>query len=572
MAKQFNSIIGYSVGNPTEVIVIDANANVSANTLSVTANAGITGNITTGNANLGNLVTANFFQGDGGLLTNIAVSAGTSIVNGTSNVAVGLNGNVTLGIGGTANVLVVTPTGANITGTANVTGNANVGNLGASGSLVSVGKITAGAVLYANTDGTGGQVLTTYGNGVTYWSTVSGGGSTSSISNGTSNVNIATSGGNVTTSVAGTSNVFTVTSTGVNVAGTLNATGNLVATNLIGPLANGNSNVNIPSANGNINLTSVGNVTLIVTGTGANITGTLNTSGNANVNNLGAAQVLASANVTAPQLISNIAIGTAPFVVTSTTQVANLSVATAGLATFATTANAVAGANVSGQVANALISGTVYTNAQSNITSVGTLTGLIVGNITANSTFGNGTITATGNVIVGNLIGPLANGNSNVNIPAANGNINLTAVGNVTMIVTGTGANITGMLNVSSSANVTGVFYSAGGVLQRAVTIADGTSITVNADTTDLATQLNTQIAGTLTINAPTGTLTHGQKIMINIQSANVQTFAWNGIFTGSTDLALPTATTGSNKYDYMGFIYNSFAIKWQMLAKNFGF
>ena len=42
----------------------------------------------------------------------------------------------------------------------------------------------------------------------------------------------------------------------------------------------------------------------------------------------------------------------------------------------------------------------MYTNAQSNITSVGTLTGLTVGNSTANTVFGNGTITAAGNASV----------------------------------------------------------------------------------------------------------------------------------------------------------------------------
>jgi hypothetical protein len=56
--------------------------------------------------------------------------------------------------------------------------------------------------------------------------------------------------------------------------------------------------------------------------------------------------------------------------------------------------------NITGQVANALVAGTVYTNAQSNITSVGTLTGLTVGNSTANTVFGNGTITAAGNASV----------------------------------------------------------------------------------------------------------------------------------------------------------------------------
>jgi hypothetical protein len=56
---------------------------------------------------------------------------------------------------------------------------------------------------------------------------------------------------------------------------------------------------------------------------------------------------------------------------------------TANFATFATTANAVAGANVSGQVSNALLAGTVYTNAQPNITSLGTLTGLNVNGTTS---------------------------------------------------------------------------------------------------------------------------------------------------------------------------------------------
>jgi hypothetical protein len=106
----------------------------------------------------------------------------------------------------------------------------------------------------------------------------------------------------------------------------------------------------------------------------------------------------------------------------------------------------------------------------------------------------------------------------------------------------------------------------------RVVTLADATSITLNADTTDMGTQANTQAAGTLTINAPTGTATNGQKLMLRISSTNVQTFSWNSIFAGSTDLALATATSGSSKTDYLGFIYNSISTKWQLVAKVFGF
>jgi hypothetical protein len=109
-------------------------------------------------------------------------------------------------------------------------------------------------------------------------------------------------------------------------------------------------------------------------------------------------------------------------------------------------------------------------------------------------------------------------------------------------------------------------------VVQRVVSIADATSITVDADTTDVATQANTQAAGTLTVNAPTGTPVNGQKFILRLSSTSVQTFSWNAIFAGSTDLALPTSSTGSGKYDYVGFIYNSTATKWQLLAKVFGF
>jgi hypothetical protein len=107
---------------------------------------------------------------------------------------------------------------------------------------------------------------------------------------------------------------------------------------------------------------------------------------------------------------------------------------------------------------------------------------------------------------------------------------------------------------------------------QRVVVLTDATSVTFNADTTDLATQANTQGTGTLTVNAPTGTATNGQKLIFRLRSTNVQTFSWNAAFTGSTDVALPTVSTGSSKYDYMGFMYNSTSTTWQLVAKNFGF
>lgn len=176
----------------------------------------------------------------------------------------------------------------------------------------------------------------------------------------------------------------------------------------------------------------------------------------------------------------------------------------------------------------------------------------------------NGNLYATN--VISNFVGTYANGNSNVNIATANGNVTISSAGNTTLNITGTGVNVAGYLNV------TGTVTTSGAILPRVTTLADSSTVTMNGDTTDIATQTNTQAAGTLTINAVSGTLYNGQKIMFRLQSANVQTFSWNAIYSGSTDMPLPTSSSGSNKYDYMGFIYNSTATKWQLLAKNFGF
>jgi len=80
--------------------------------------------------------------------------------------------------------------------------------------------------------------------------------------------------------------IITVANTGANVNGNLIVSGNITGGNLIGALANGNSNINIPAANGNITLTAAGNANiLVITGTGSNVTGTLGVTANITSNN-----------------------------------------------------------------------------------------------------------------------------------------------------------------------------------------------------------------------------------------------------------------------------------------------
>ena len=496
-------------------------------------------NVTATNANLGNAVTANYFIGNGSLLTGVDTSP-ANISNGTSNVQViSSGGNVTTSVAGNANIFVVTGTGANISGTANITGNLSAGNLlgplanGNSNVRIATanGNVTIAAV--GNTTmtitGTGANISGTanitgnvnapffIGNG----SALTGIGGAGYIFNGTSNANIATSGGNLNIGIGGTANVAVFTSTGVNVNGYLSTSGNITGGNLLGPLANGNSNVRIATANGNVTIAAVGNTTLTVTGTGANISGTANVTGNVSApyfigngfyltgvdtspsnisNGTSNVQIIQNGNVntsvngnanvmvvtglgsniagylsvsgnvsggnisTSGQLTSTQSTGTAPLVVLSTTQVANL---------------------------NAAIAGTVTTNAQPNITSVGNLNGLVVSNATSTvniSNTANVTLGAIANLHIsggsanyvlktdgtGNLdwvavggisvISSISNGNSNVNIATSNGNVTLTAVGNTTMTVTGTGANISGYANITGNVSLTGANVNLGNV------------------------------------------------------------------------------------------------------------
>ena len=164
----------------------------------------------------------------------------------------------------------------------------------------------------------------------------------------------------------------------------------------------------------------------------------------------------------------------------------------------------IAGANVTGTVANATSAGTVTTNAQPNITSVGTLTSLQVsGSITptANITYdlgnatnafrdlylagntitlGTATISANANgIILTNPIGgtftvqgteasntsSIVNGNSSV-IIQPNANINFSVAGNSNvLVVSGTGANLTGTLNVSGNGVIGGNLFVNGNLV-----------------------------------------------------------------------------------------------------------
>jgi hypothetical protein len=146
---------------------------------------------------------------------------------------------------------------------------------------------------------------------------------------------------------------------------------------------------------------------------------------------------------------------------------------------------------------------------------------------------------------------------------------------NTTMLSTYAGANGEMVINTDDRSLTVHDGTTLGGFTLpsiKPVTVASGVSITPDADAASIVTQLNTAAGGTLTINAPIGTPIDCQSLTLRVKCTNVQTLSWNAAYAGSTDQALPSATSGSGKYDYAEFIYNSDVSKWHLVNKKFGF
>ena len=236
----------------------------------------------------------------------------------------------------------------------------------------------------------------------------------------------------------------------------------------------------------------------------------------------------------------------------------------------------IAGANVTGTVANATLAVTVSASAQSNITSVGTLTSL---DVTGNGIFGNvyansGTIGAS--LLAGTLttaaqpnvtsLGTLGNLDVTSNVSAGNvitsaivasgatSSITLTATGtnqNINLVPTGTGTVNVGNFKISNLATP-GSDYDAATKLY-VDTVAQGLSVKTACQAAT-ANTLASYSSGTVTYNngasgvgatlTTTGTFTTIDGVTVStvgtrILVKNEVNEAWNGIYlyTSSTVL-----------------------------------
>jgi hypothetical protein len=327
-------------------------------------------------------------------------------------------------------------TALTVTGTANVSGQVTVGNL-------KTDSLTTGRVTLQGA----GNVLADSGN-----LTFSG---TELTVTGTANVSGQVIAGNVKTA--------SLTVGRVTFAGTGNVLADdaeLTFDTITNELQSGNANVAGYLTAGNVtarNLTTAGRI--VIAGSAGLLSDNANLSFNSTGNILTVDNVTSSGNVNAGQFIGN------------GVQISNI-----------------AGGNVSGTVANATLAVSVSGNAQGNITSVGTLTGLTVTGLTTLDTLGNLKITggANGQIIstdgAGNLSfisndsGKIVNGTSNVSIPTLNGNIVMVQGGTTVLTVTGVGANITGSIDVTG--NISGNNISAANTITASANTDSTSSIT----------------------------------------------------------------------------------------------
>jgi len=246
---------------------------------------------------------------------------------------------------------------------------------------------------------------------------------------------------------------------------------------------------------------------------GANVTGFVP---NANVANT--AYSVSAANITGTINLANYA--------TTANSVAGANVtgyvANANHANISDSANSVAGANVTGQVSNSALAGTVYTNAQPNITSVGILSTLEVsGNtIIGGNLIVNGTTTTINSTVV--QIDDLA-------VVLANDASTSTQANGAGIIINGAGAN---MLYINSTNSFTFSHkISADGSLLSNLTAANITgtvaSATVAASANSVAAA---NITGTINLAnyATTANSVAGANVTGFVANANVANTAYS--------------------------------------------
>lgn len=434
-------------------------------------NITVTGNTTTSNANIGNTLTANYVD----VNYDLDVS-GNAVIDG--NLSAG--GNLLA-----ANIF----TNLISTGSQTLAGNA-IGTWTITGGLNGTSlNIANGNLVISNTVGTGIKAnLYMYANGEVI------------------NFNGTYTNSNVAEYLPVYTGQIGLPAGGVQLYGNLLSTGSLTGNGIIvgnwtiapGSQITGLSNISGSSIVGDVPSANIANYAVNVLG-----------NNQPNINLLGTLVGLTSTGViTAPSFAGGRFFGDGGGLSNISGSVIN------GQVQYAAISNSVTGSNVTGQVSSALIAGTVYSPAQPNVTSLGTLTRLNVnGNIVAtNVTANTGLFTGDGgglsNISAANIVGvvTISGAATTAVTVTASAQPNITSVGTLTSLsVTGTvsASTFTGTYNGSGSqltninaANIVGTVSNAAYAANAGY--ADNSGSAINAVTVTNGDQPNITSVGTL--------------------------------------------------------------------------
>ena len=552
LGNNFAASANFTFNDATNVLTVTGNANVTNTLFGNVAN--FSGNLTSLNANLGNLATANY--------VNVSQQINGNVANFSGNLT-SLNAN--LGNLATANF-------ANLSSNLNVTDTANVGNLRTNNLLYANGQPwdlqeAAGANTQLqfndgnNNFGASANLTFDFATqtlGVIGLVNITGNANVSNTING----NVANFSGNLTSLNASLGNLATANY--VNVSNTLTTVDANITGNLTAVTVNLTGNLVVP------NLT----VNLELSGNTANFTGNINSALNANLGNLVTANfVNVASNITSSNLTVNTSLSgnTANFSgnVISNNLTVNLELS-GNTANFSGNVTA---ANIVGALANGTSNVKVYSNANVEITVAGSAntatfssTGLyVVGqiNTTSGNMLSNGNITANGFLTSANanVTGEAVLGSvKTANITAPTGNITISAAGannNIILSPSGVGNVDVGLHNITQVALPVNPNDAA--TKEYVDSTAQGLQIHTAANVTtktNLASTYNnggtvlsvTTIAGGKTITFGGN---HGLAVDDNITFTN----SFNGIIGGEAYFVFsaPTATEITIKDGYFG-------------------
>jgi hypothetical protein len=544
----------------------------------------VTGNITTGNINGGNIVVANFYYGDGGFLTNVA-GGGSNYSN--SNVAAYLptyTGNV-----GAGNV--------NVTGTVYANGLSSTGlasltvlTVSTTANLGAVSNITI-------TGGTSGQKLTTNGNGVLSWTNDAN----SSYGNSDVAAYLPTYTGNV-----GASNIVSNGNVGITTSASANAlTWNFSSQGVLqwpGGIGQIDTNVDV------FEIRSTNGLVISTDNANANLRFEFDTDGiftaPSNVNLLGTRLNIGSDSIEA-ELVN-------PTIVISTTGSDYIQAAIINSSSNGSSDWAAYGADADDFQAFADLgfAGHTFNDANFSITSPGDayvfgqgyangIGGSLVlatgenGNVPdivfatggftsgtefaridhANNVFhltraNSGIQFADGSIqTTADSRSNISNGNSNVSIATANGNVTISAVGNTTMTVTGTGANITGTLNATGNVTANNFTGNGGGLSNVATKVEGSWTLASGTNTVSISVPGSGTYSLWINGNIPNGIATYTATAVVTNPNVPVlgEQYAWyyeagNAlVITSIPDQFVGTQGAISNTLTYFGNTANVF-------------